>query len=350
MGLWKTRRVAAMATAPSVSAAAGVSQIGAFPSYSVGYAVERALTIPTVARARDLIAGVIGSLDLRQYSMQWTGENYEQLAIPGESWFSRPDPNVTRQFIMGSTFSDLFFYGRSFWYVTSRYSAGFPASFTWLPAASITTPDQVGPVWYGASREVLFNGSPLPINDVVQFISPISAVLSNGGRAIDIAIRLDEAAKRFAVTGVTGYLQQTGGEPMSGDELAELAASWQQARQENAQGALNEYVRFVEFNSDPSKLQLTEGRQHSALELARVANIPPWLVGVSVGGMTYQNAQEARRELYLFAVKPFADTIAETLSGPNVTARGRHIRFDVESWLGQLGDITINETSEATNV
>lgn len=320
---------------PSVRAAAGgANQIGALYSYAVGAGVERALSVPTISRARDLIASMIGSLDLKQYTLQWDGENYVEVHIPGESWFTRPDPKLTRNFIMAQTFSDLFFYGRAFWYTTTRFASGFPASFTWLPAGSTTTTDQSGPQWYGVSDEVYFNGQKLNTRDVVQFLSPIQGLLYQGARAIDIAIRLDTAAKRFASNEIAaGYLQQMDGEPMGGDELADLAAAWSSARATNAIGALNQYVKFVEFDSDPSKLQLHEGREHAALELSRVANVPAYLVGIPTGGMTYQNAQQARQDLYLFGAKPFISAIEETLSLDTVTPRGRHVRFDVESYL-----------------
>ena len=85
---------------------------------------------------------------------------------------------------------------------------------------------------------------------------------------------------------------------------------------------------------DPSKLQLTEARTYQALEMARVANIPPYLVGAPSGsGMTYQNAQQARQDLYLFGAKPFIDCIEQTLSMNNVTPRGRYIYLDVDSYL-----------------
>jgi len=337
MALRKNRKPAfnSAPVEPAVRAAAGgASQIGTLYAYAVGAGVERALGVPTISRARDLIASMIGSLDLKQYTLQWTGEDYEEIHIPGESWFTRPDPNVTRNFIMANTFSDLFFYGRCCWYVTSRYASGFPASFTWLPAGSVTTPDQAGPQWFGPSKQVQFLGQEIDVNNVVQFLSPINGLLYQGQRAIDIAIRLDTAAKRFASNEIAaGYLQQTDGEPMGGDELAELAAAWSTARSANAIGALNQYVKFVEFDSDPSKLQLHEGREHAALELSRVANIPPYLLGIPTGGMTYQNAQQARQDLYLFGAKPFICAIQETLSLDTVTPRGRHVRFDVESYL-----------------
>jgi phage portal protein BeeE len=336
MGLRRKQRTAAFAASPVEvrAAAGGASQIGALYSYSVGAAVERALGVPTISRARDLIASMIGSLDLKQYTLQWDGENYEEVHIPGESWFTRPDPRVTRNWIMANTFSDLFFYGRAFWHVRTRYSNGFPASFEWLPAGSTTTTDQAGPQWFGPSNQVYFNGQYVPSEDVVQFLSPINGILYYGARAIDISIRLDTAAKRFASNEIAaGYLQQVDGEPMSGDDLGELAAAWASSRSSNAIGALNQYVKYVQFDQDPSKLQLTEGREHAALELARVANVPAYLLGIPTGGMTYQNAQQARQDLFLFGAKPFISCIEETLSLDSVTPRGRHVRFDVDAYL-----------------
>ncbi|MGA1649782.1 MAG: hypothetical protein ACO39Y_10305, partial [Ilumatobacteraceae bacterium] len=76
-------------------------------------------------------------------------------------------------------------------------------------------------------------------------------------------------------------------------------------------------------------------RQYQALELARLANIPPYLVGAPTGtGMTYQNALQARQDLYLFGAKPYLDCLQETLSGNNVLPAGKHVEFDLDDYLG----------------
>ena len=336
----------AFAAAPVKAQAGRASQIGSLYSYSVGAGVQAALTIPTISRARDLIVSMVGALMLRQYSHVNTPAGVEPVELPLESWMSRPDPAVTPGFIHSRTASDLFFFGRAFWYVKTRYANGFPASFQWLPATNVTTTDQAGPFWFGPSKEIYFNGQYLEPENVIQFLSPIDGILATGQRAIDIALRLDQAARRFATNEIAaGYLRQVGGEPMSGEELGELAAAWSQARQTNAIGALNEHVTFVEFSSDPSKLQLQEGRSHAALELSRVANIPAYLVGIPTGGMTYQNAQQARQDLYLFGAKPYIQCIEQTLSLPNVLPRGRHVEFDVDTYLSSW---SIEETAAPT--
>ena len=339
MGLFGNRR-AAFAAEPDIKGAAGGSAqtaIGATYTYMTTTAELRALQIPTISRARDLIASMIGCLDLQKYSLVWNPDttDYDKIYAPGESWFTRPDPSVTRNLIMSQTFSDLFFYGRAFWYVTARYSTGYPSAFRYLPIANVETPEQIGPQFFVPADVIEFNGVTLDPANVVQFISPIMGLIYQGARAVEIATRLDESARRFAMNEISaGYLQQRGGEPMSADELGELAAAWSAARQRNAIGALNEFVEWHEFSSDPSKLQLVESRQFASLELARIANIPPYLLGIGVPGYTYQNAQQARQDLYLFGAKPFLDCIQETLSMDNVLPRGSHVEFDLEDYLG----------------
>jgi phage portal protein BeeE len=182
---------------------------------------------------------------------------------------------------------------------------------------------------------VYFNGYRLDPNDVVQFLSPIQGLLTMGARSIRTNINLDTSAERFAKNQTpAGVLKQTEGEPLSAEELSELAAGFAAARNNNAIAALNQYVDWKESYMDPSKLQLTEARTYQALEMARIANIPPYLVGAPSGsGMTYQNAQQARQDLYLFGAKPFIDCIEQTLSMNNITPRGRYIYLDIDTYL-----------------
>lgn len=332
MGRFRAER---SSPAPNVRAAAGTAAAGAFLDFTVGAAVERAMTLPTLARAQNLIASMVSTLDLQQYQLVWDtiNEKYQEVNIPGESWMTRPDPSCTRQFVIGNLASDLYWYSRAFLWVSSRYSNGYPASFKWLPAGSISTPGESGPVWYGPAPEIWFGGQQLDPRDIVQFLMPTPGVLWTGLRAIEIAIRLDRAVARSASPAASGYLQQTEGEPMTAEELTALAQGWIAARAgtESAEGtsigALNQFAKFVELSAPPS---LAEHREYSSLDLSRVANVPPYLLGISTGGMTYQNAQEAVRQLWLFGAKPIAACIAETFSLDTVIPRGRHVRFDVD--------------------
>lgn len=298
-----------------------------------------------------MICSMIAGLDLKQYQLAWDSinEEYQKVYLQGEGWMSRPDPKVPRQFIMAQTVSDLMLYGRAFWYITGRYSTGFPASFTWLPHSNVETPNQQGPQYFGMPDEVEFNGVMLDNSNVVCFLAPDQGLVYTGKRSIDIAIRLDAAARRFALTEIAaGYLQQAAGtEPMTAEELGELASGWASVRRESAIGALNSAVEFKEFQSDPSKLQLTEARNYAALEMSRIAGVPAYLVSAPTSnGMTYQNAQESRRDLWLWGALPYATAIAERLSMDDVLPRGRHVEFDIDEALAQAGMMPETEADQ----
>ena len=336
----KVKAIPAMGTAP-IAAAAWAPQNQArsqnFVGWLQGQEAVAAMSVPSVTRAISLLSTVVSTLDLCSYTLQWTGQKYEKLYVEGESWMTRPNPTETRNFTLSVTVRDLIMTGRAFWIVTSRYASGFPATFQWLPAGNIQTPNNPGPQFFGAPGTVLFNGVELNIADVVTFLSGSQGIIYTGRRAIQCAIRLDQAAERFASNEIAaGYLQQTGGEPMSSEELGELAASWSSSRRENAIGALSEGITFTEFNSDPSKLQLVEGREYSAKDLSRLMDIPAYLLAVDQRSMTYTNAQEARRDLIEFGARPLLHSIAERLSMDDVLPRGRHVEFDTEAYIGDL--------------
>ena len=333
----KVKAIPAMGTAPIAAAAGAPQRSQNFIGFQVGAAEAAAMSVPSVTRAISLLSTVVSTLDLRSYTLQWTGQRYEKLYIEGESWMTRPNPTEARNFTLSVTCRDLIMQGRAFWVVTSRYANGFPATFQWLPAANIETPNNVGPQWFGSPGVVMFNGVELNISDVVCFLSGSQGIVYTGRRAVQCAIRLDQAAERFASNEIAaGYLQQTGGEPMSSEELGELAASWSSSRRENAIGALSEGITFTEFQSDPSKLQLCEGRAYSAKDLSRLMDIPAYLLAVDQSGMTYSNAQEARRDLIEFGARPLLHAIAERLSMDDVLPRGRHVEFDTEGYIGDL--------------
>ena len=123
---------------------AGNPMVGNFMTYQTGFDRLAAIQIPTISRARDLICSMVGALEIHQYAKQWMDDEYEDLELPADTWFHQPDPNVTRNFLMSWTTDDLLFYGRAFWIVTSRFGNGFPATFTWIPAADVQTRDQAG--------------------------------------------------------------------------------------------------------------------------------------------------------------------------------------------------------------
>ena len=346
-----TKAAAAGGYTPN-SGGLGAAMIGQYYTYQEGDARNRAVSVPTINRARDLMSSVIGCMPLRMYNEIWNGNEMEKMPLAPRSWLRRPDPTVPYQFIMSWTFDDLLFFGRAFWYITSRTADGYPATFTRLPAGSVTTTDMVGPVWFAPSQQVFFNGGQLDPKDLVQFLSPAQGLIYAAPGAIDTALRLEAARQRNATSAIpAGILKQTGGEPLSAQELADLAASFNAARATNQTAALNEYLNYQETLTSPDKMLLIESSQYQSLECARLANVPPYLVGVATGAYSYQSAQQARADLYIFGVKMYAEAIAQTLSMNNVLPNGTYVEFNAddyleENYVADVEDIPQENTQE----
>ena len=291
---------------------------------------EAAMSVPSISRARDLLCSAVASLPLTLWSLKWDQPNRRNVEeqIPPALWMNRPDPNRTRQFILSWTCDDLLFLARSYWKVTKRYeSTGYPAAFEWMPAADVNI---------DATGKITFLGKVVPAEDVVEFLSPLDGLLFTGWRAIQTAVNLDAAAERFSTAEIpAGWLaQRENSEPMTVDELTSMAELWAAARQQRTTAALNPYLEYHESAMDPSRLQLVEARQHQAVELARVANIPAYFLNAPAGtGMTYMNTAQAKQDLVDFGAMPFIGAIEQTLGGPNVTPNGQAVRLDLSAWL-----------------
>lgn len=330
---------------------AGVNLIGQYYTYQEGEYRNRFMQVPAVSRARDLHANVISAMPLCMYRERWDDVNREMIEedLAPRSWLRRPDPSISYEAIMAWTLDDLFFYGRAFWYVTSRTTDGYPASFTRLPSGSITTTDQVGPVWYAPSNELFFNGEQLDPANVVQFIGSNQGVIYSSEQAVATALKIEDARYRNASSSIpAGILRQVGGEPLSAQELADLSAQFNAARATNQTAALNEFLDYKTSDATPDKMMLIESAQFSALQIAQICNIPPYLLGVPTGSYAYTNSRESRWDLWLFGTKAYAEVIASTLSRNDILPNGTYVKFDTDDYLGEVDMANANENVDVS--
>jgi phage portal protein BeeE len=333
---------------------AGVNLIGQYYTYQEGEARNRAMQVPAISRARDLHASVISAMPLKMYRETWneTTREMDYIDLAPRSWLRRPDPAITYEALMSWTLDDLMMFGRAFWYCTSRTQDGYPASFTRLPAASIQTTDQQPPVWFAPSNQVYFLGGELDPANLVQFIGSSQGVIYQSDQAVETALKIQDSRLRNAASAIpSGILRQTGGEPLSAQELADLAAAFNAARSTNQTAALNEFLTYEPTSATPDKMLLIESANYSALDLSRTCNIPPYLLGISTGSYAYTNSRESRIDLWTFGTKAYAEVIASTLSADNILPRGTFVEFDTESYIGEVEEMGMmpNQQEPAEN-
>ena len=309
-----------------------MSNIGNFYAYQAGQARNKAMSVAAISRSRDLMASVLACMDLKMYTEIWNGQEMEQVPLAPRSWLSQLDPKMPNNFLFPWVFDDLFFFGRCFLWITSRTADGYMASATRLPQGSISTEDMSGPVWFGKSDAIYFNGQLLPTEDVVQILSPTQGMIYMSEQTIATALKLEEARFRNSSSAIpAGVLKQTGGEPLSATELADLSAAFNAARATNQTAALNEFLTYTETTATPDKMLLIEAANYQALECARLCNIPPYLLGISTGSYAYTNSQSAKGDLWTFGLSMYAEAITAALS--QQLPRGTYCEFDFRKYL-----------------
>jgi hypothetical protein len=338
-------------TAPITAAAGGTyysgngsgeQSIGEYYSYIQGDLRNRAMRVPTINRARDLIASVIGNTPMKMYRKRWDeneGEMVEEEIAP-RSWIAQPDPQLTYATFWSWVFDDLFFFGRAFLWCSSRTSDGMPNSYSRLPAAMVNTLDMTGPVFaFGKSNQIYFQGAQIPTEDVIQIIGANQGIIYQSPQVIATSLALEDARLRNSSSALpAGVLRQTSGEPLSGQELSELAQSFEQARKSNQIAAINQFVEWQPTDVDASKMLLSDAAEFQSKEAARMCNIPFFLNGNSVGSYSYQSNQGARQDLYVFAARSYMSVIEQTMSMNSVLPHGTCVKFDVDDYLSEIVD------------
>jgi hypothetical protein len=349
---------------PTVQAAAGgtyytgngsgAQSIGEYYSYIQGSARDRAMQVGTINRSRDLIASVLGSTPLCMYRRRWDDVEKKLVDEPiaPRSWLHQPDPQLSYSAFMSWVLDDLMFFGRCFLWVSSRTSDGMPASFTRLPAAMVNTLDMSGPVFaFGKSNEIYFQGAQLPTDDVIQIIGGNQGILYQSEQIIATSLALEQARLRNASSALPAGVLRTTGEPLSSQELSDLAQSFELARKSNQIAAINQFVEWQPTDVDASKMMLNEAAEYQSKEAARMCNIPFFLNGNSIGSYSYQSNQGARMDLLVFAARSYMLAIEQTLSMNNVLPQGTIVKFDVETYLAEMiaGEMGEYEEPEEMN-
>lgn len=318
-------------------AAAGA--LGAFDIDAGTDYVDRAtaMTIPAMRRARQVICGTIGVLPLLAHRLDPDGVTRDVTAQ--RPLLSQPSPYTTRAYQMTWTVDDLLFHGIAWWQVIRRDAEGYPTQ------AVRIRPDRVR---VDLDRgQVYVDGNPIKDEDLIRFDGPDEGLLTYGGRTLRTCILLEQAVRKYARLDVPlGSLQlQEGAPELSGEagsagdgtqrsEIDALLDSWEEARRNRTTAYLNRAIAYTPHQFDAEKVQLAEGRQYQAAEVARLANLAPRYVNApNASGMTYSNVADERRDLVDTSLVGYLASVADRLSMGDVTPRGTTVHFDLAGLL-----------------
>jgi HK97 family phage portal protein len=288
---------------------------------------NEAMSVPSVARCRNLLSSVVADLPLNLYRNS-TGE---ELGNP--LWCDQPALNQPRSVTMAWTVDSLLMYGVAYWQVTEVYAEDGRASrFQWIPNVKVTfETDLYGTIitqYYIDAIAVPMSG----LNSIVTFQAFDEGILDRGSETIRAAIDLRKAAVIAASTPMPSGVLRNNGADLDPKEIAGLLAAWKNARQNRATAYLTSTLEYQPTSFSPKDMMYDAAQQFLATEIARLCNIPAYLVSAEANNsMTYANVLDERKQFFSFSVSPYVNAISNRLSMDDITARGNSVRFDVDS-------------------
>jgi HK97 family phage portal protein len=285
-----------------------------------------ALQVASVARCRNLIAGVISSIDLALYKKS-TGE---KLGSP--VWLEQPDIRQPRSVTISMTVDSLIFYSVAYWRVTSLYADdGRPSGFEWIANNRVTyTTDQ-----YGTEiKDYFVNGEKVPmsgIGSLVTFQGLTPGVLDTAGTTIRAAYDIQKAAAVSAATPMATTVLKNNGADLPESQVQGLLAAWKASRASRSTAYLTSTLSVENIGFSPKDMAYTDASQYLATEISRSMNVPSYLISADMNNsMTYQNILDGRREFMAYSLQPYISAIEDRLSMNDITNSQNQVRFAVD--------------------
>jgi HK97 family phage portal protein len=291
---------------------------------------EQAMSVPSVARARNIICSTIGSLPLETYN-HFTKEHLDPNRV-----IMQPDPRIAGSAIYAWIAEDLLFHGVAYGQVLDAYAA---SDNSRVRAWTRVAPDRVTYNLNANQTEItsyMVDGMHVPatgIMSLIVFSGLDEGVLNRAGRTIRAAQELEKAAELYAKEPVPTMVLKSNGTNLAPERITKLLESWKIARNTRATAFLNADVELTALGFDPQKLQLNEARQYLATEIARAVGIPASFLSAETTSMTYSTTVMERKALIDFSLRNIITPIEQRLSAADFVPNGVEVRFDIDDFL-----------------
>jgi len=286
------------------------------------------MTVPAVARARNIIAGTIASLEMCTYN------EMTEAKLPSRPVIKQPDPSLARDTTVVWSIDDLIFYGVCYWQIlaTSPEDGRVTQARRIDPLRVNTRTDSTGV----RILSYTIDGTDVPmqgVNSLIIFWGPDEGVLARASRTINAAIELEAAALRMAQEPVPQMVLRNEGMNLPPDQKEALLTAFKSARRTRSTAYVEGPINLEVVGLDSAQMQLTEARAYTASEIARVMNIPAWYINAESATSTYSNVSAERRSLLDFSLLPYVRSLETRLSMDDITPRGQYVEVEMDDFL-----------------
>lgn len=295
---------------------------------------DRALSVPAVKRARDLIAGGIG-----QFPLQLINDKGQTEAWP---LFKQFEPDVAPSVTITRIVEDILFHGVAWLHVVELGYHLRPRRVRRLDPATVSVQQEWITYADGTAKRYV------PTHDVIRIDGPSIGLLEAGRTAINVYLALAKTTHNAAeaLPPMSYFAPVDDVDPMDDDEVQEVLDAWREARKRNVTGYVPAALKLNTLGWSPEQLELTELRNQAVLEIARLAGVDPEELGVSTTSRTYANAADRHRQFLDFTLGPIMTAIEGRLSMDDVTPAGYRVDFDDANFL-RADDLTRAQTDSA---
>lgn len=291
-----------------------------------------AMQVPAFVKALKTYSHTISAFPLREYVYG--------TPIAPRNFLTCPCSVLPYAAVIDRLISDLCLHDRAYWLVTDRTWDGFPSNVQIMRVEDVldSAPANAGidPTAYPPSDPFYYLGGRVPTRDVIKFYGDGNGGwLRNGATAITTAASLEAATLMYSESPIPTVALKNNGADLPAEQVDALLEAWEEARANRSTAYLNNSIEAQTMGFSARDVQLVEGKQASALAIARLANLDPVWCGAGVPGssLTYANRVDLYRNLLDTALRPVMALIEQRLSMPDVTPRGHEIKFDTTAFL-----------------
>ena len=309
---------------------------------------DRARTIPGVARALLLIAGMI-----RQTSV----DDYKGITpLPRSRFLTQPDPARSLAWLLGQLVDDYLLHGNAIALVTVRDAYGYPAAVRWLPAAWVAiecaAEDYARPVYWVRGRQV----DPDDIVHVqrgadswcpARGVGVVEQHIRTLNRAVSEEVYEASALADGAVPSVAVV---TPNPRLGVEEAAAAKEQWKElfggSRREP--GVFPAGTQIIPLSWSPSDAELTAARGMTLVDVANCFGLDGYWLGAPGESMTYRSPGPLYLSLLRTTLEPILVDFEQTWSA-RLVPYGHRLRFDRKSLLQDDLQTTVDTLAAAVS-
>jgi HK97 family phage portal protein len=270
---------------------------------------ETALRLSAVYASVRLVADTLATLPLDQF-IRLDGQRVP--FRPRERWVSEPSLTLPRTTFWQQVMMSLLMDGNAFVHI-GRDGAGR------IVDLQVLNPTHVQVLANRQGYQVVGHGT-LPVSEVLHVTEMLlpgkdrgTSRIEQAKESLGLGLALQEYASTFFGNGAfPGVVLEIPGEPTL-EQRQEIQATWENqhrgTRRAHKPAVLMNGAKATALTVNPSDSQLLDQRRYAVEEVCRLFRIPPFMLGVTEGGMSFASVEQQMLFYAEHTVRPYAEML-----------------------------------------